>query len=333
MALTYLAPALTLVLEVARRNGVDPTPLLRDLAIDPGRIDDQNYRLRIEQAVALQAALEKQLPQSASLTLHEIWNPNAMGVLGHGWLTSSTLRSAFERLERFSRIVTEGIDVVVVEEAVMDTPVVSMKANFIEPDKAPFLRMSGTQAILLAMCQALAGRDFHPLEVTLAHAAPEESGPWFALFQCPVRFGAPRCCFSIAAEVADAPLAPVPAQLAQLHDQLMLDYLAGMESSDLTEKVKAVIVELLPSGQVTDAKVAHELFMTPRTLQRRLKERGTTFKSLLTEVRHELATHYLRDGRYSLSEISYLLGFSELSAFSRAFKRWAGVAPSAYRAG
>ncbi len=333
MALTYLAPALTMVLEVARRNGVEPTPLLRDLAIDPARIEDPDYRLRIEQVIALQAALEAKLPENAPLELHGVWNPNALGVLGHGWLTSPSLRSAFERLARFSRIVTEGVGVAVVEGTVMETPAVSLELGFHEPERAPRLRMSGTQALLLAMCQALAGRDFHPLEVTLAHTTPEESGPWFALFQCPVRFGAPRCRFSIAAEVADAPLAPVPAQLAQLHDQLMLDYLAGMESSDLAEKVKAVIVELLPSGQVTDAKVAHELFMTPRTLQRRLKERGTTFKSLLTEVRHELATHYLRDGRYSLSEISYLLGFSELSAFSRAFKRWAGVAPSAYRAG
>jgi AraC-like DNA-binding protein len=182
------------------------------------------------------------------------------------------------------------------------------------------------------MCQALAGRDFHPLEVALAHAAPSDTGPWFEHFRCPVVFEAPVCRFVVSEEAAAAARTPVSAHLEQLHDRMMLDYLQNMEGGGLEEKVKAAIVELLPSGEVTDAKVAEQLFMTDRTLQRRLHQSGTTFKQLLTEVRNELAEHYLREGRYSLSEISYLLGFSELSAFSRAFKRWKGVPPSAWRA-
>jgi len=332
MSLTYLAPTLTLVLEMARRNGVDPTPLLQAAAVDPDRLEDPDYRLRLERVLGLLVALEAKLPgPDAVLDVHTVWNPNAMGVLGHGWLTSPTLRAAFERLARFSRIVSEGVQVKIGEERVLDQEALTLDFHFREPEKAPVLRMSGAMAMVLAMCQALAGRDFHPLQVTLAHPAPRDTGPWFTLFQCPVVFGAPGCGFTITREAADTQLAPVPAQLEQLHDRLMLEYLADMEHGDLAEKVKAVIVELLPSGQVTDTRVARQLYMTPRTLQRRLQENGTTFKSLLTEVRNELAEHYLREGRYSLSEISYLLGFSELSAFSRAFKRWKGVSPSAYR--
>ncbi len=77
--------------------------------------------------------------------------------------------------------------------------------------------------------------------------------------------------------------------------------------------------------------MAERLFLTERTLQRRLQEAGTTFKKLLTEVRIDLADNYIRDSNLSLNEISFLLGFSELSSFSRAFKHWKGSSPRNYR--
>jgi len=87
----------------------------------------------------------------------------------------------------------------------------------------------------------------------------------------------------------------------------------------------------MPSGKVTDQAVAEALYMHVRSLQRKLKDEGTTFKALLNGVRQELAYHYIRDSRLNVNEISFLLGFSDISSFSRAFKRWTGEPPSAYR--
>jgi AraC-like DNA-binding protein len=111
----------------------------------------------------------------------------------------------------------------------------------------------------------------------------------------------------------------------------MIEYLAQLDQDHIIQKVKAVIIDQLPSGNVTDETVARELYMSSRKLQRQLRNDGTTFTTLLTEIRQDLAQRYLREQHISLTEIAFLLGFSESSAFSRAFKRWMGVTPSEYR--
>ena len=83
----------------------------------------------------------------------------------------------------------------------------------------------------------------------------------------------------------------------------------------------------MPSGCATEQSLAAALNVTPRTLQRRLREEGTTYNALLEEVRRELATHYVRQSERSINEITCLLGFSEPSNFTRAFKRWTGSTP------
>jgi AraC-like DNA-binding protein len=88
---------------------------------------------------------------------------------------------------------------------------------------------------------------------------------------------------------------------------------------------------MLPSGNITDEKVAGQLNLSARTLQRRLKAAGTTFRTLLEAVRKDLATTYVRDPNIELVEVAFLLGFSDQSAFSRAFKRWTGCPPSEAR--
>ncbi len=327
MALSYYAPALTITLDLARDAGVDSEPLLRAHRIDLEAVNNPRARLRLDHVLQFLQDLEERLPSRlAGLDAARFWTPNAMGVLGHAWLTSRTLRAAFHRLARFSRVVSEGVKVNLVETETSAT----LEFHFLHPGLAPWLRPDGTLAMLLAMCQALGGKSFRPQEVHVPHAQPRRTQPYRHLFGCPVLFRAEACRFQISAQAADAPRTAPPEQLEQLHDRLMLDYLRQMDEADLIGRVKGVIVDLLPSGNVTDARVARELHMTSRTLQRRLQERGTTFKRLLTEVRTDLAAQYLREGRHNLSEISFLLGFSELSAFSRAFKRWHGRPPSDY---
>jgi AraC-like DNA-binding protein len=99
----------------------------------------------------------------------------------------------------------------------------------------------------------------------------------------------------------------------------------------ITKQVKAIIVDQLPSGNVTDESVSRVMNMSSRKLQRQLEIAGTTFNTLLNEIRQDLAKKYLREQQVCMTEIAFLLGFSESSAFSRAFKRWMGVTPSEYR--
>ena len=94
--------------------------------------------------------------------------------------------------------------------------------------------------------------------------------------------------------------------------------------------MRSLLLELLPAGQVSQVRIAQSLHQSASTLQRRLRQEGTTYQQLLDETRQWMADAYLKDGRYSLAEIAFLLGFADQSNFNRAFKRWTGQTPGAY---
>ena len=119
--------------------------------------------------------------------------------------------------------------------------------------------------------------------------------------------------------------------LAEINDQLMVKYLAQLDENDIIQRVKAIIIELLPDGKISDVKVAKQLNMSNRTLQRKLQDKGMTFKEVLTDVRKGIAMKYIQDSQLTLTELSFQLGFSGMSAFSRAFKNWTGQCPKDYR--
>jgi AraC-like DNA-binding protein len=91
------------------------------------------------------------------------------------------------------------------------------------------------------------------------------------------------------------------------------------------------IVEELPSGRATEEQVAEALSMSRRTLHRRLREHGTTFRGILAQTRQELARRYIGDARYSVTEVAFTLGYADTSAFSRAFRGWFGISPTEAR--
>ena len=111
----------------------------------------------------------------------------------------------------------------------------------------------------------------------------------------------------------------------------MINYLARLDKDDIIQRVKVAIIDQLPSGNVTEDTVAEAIFISKRSLQRKLNEKGTTFKTILTDVRQDLALKYIHDRKLTLTEISFMLGFSEMSSFSRAFKRWTGESPKEFR--
>lgn len=242
-------------------------------------------------------------------------------------MTSSTLRSAFERLVRFIKVINDYPTIELKETSKSLSLMISVP-NMAE---VAVFRIDGAMAMLPAMVQSNAGDAFHPQSLKITHPEPEDAGPFYSLFQCPIDFSAGSNTFTISIADADAPRSCSNAQLALLHDQLLIKYLADLEKDNVVERTKASIIDNLPSGNISDAIVAQSLQMSERTLQRWLHEFGTTFKSILNEVREDLASSYIRDSKLTLTEVSYMLGFAEMSTFSRAFKRWTGQSPSAFR--
>jgi AraC-like DNA-binding protein len=167
--------------------------------------------------------------------------------------------------------------------------------------------------------------------VTFKHSEPASTGAHYAYFRCPIDFGAADNRIVLSNKVVDKRLPGSNPMMAQLNDQVMIKYMARLDENDIVSRVKATIIDLLADGRLSDAKVAESLYMSNRTLQRKLQEQGTSFKKILTEVRHELALKYIQDHQMTLTELSFQLGFSEVSSFSRAFKNWTGQAPRDYR--
>ena len=136
---------------------------------------------------------------------------------------------------------------------------------------------------------------------------------------------------TIARADADRVLASANKQIALMHDEALMRYLVEIKKGDIVQQVKSIILDNLPDGQVTDKLVASELNLSERSMQRRLKEHKTTFRSLLDGVREMVAKQYIENPVNRMSDIAFLLGFSEQSAFSRAFKKWTGKTPVEYR--
>jgi len=328
MSLTFFAPSLDLGVRLARGHNVDPLPLLVKAGIDSAVISDFNARIANENVHAFYRLLADEIPSpNFGLDAGKYWHPSQMGALGYAWMTSSTLRSAFERLVRFSRTVLGTVNVVIEESATS----LSLIFDFSNEAFAPAFRLTGNRAIILAMIQCNAGPDFHPEAISFTHEPPKNKRDFDDLFHCPLTFNAEVDSLTISLEEADKPCSCSNKQLAQLHDQVLIKYVTKLDKNNIVEKVKLAITDALSEGKCSDSVIASRLYMSQRTIQRCLKENNTTFKKLINEVRQELADTYLSDSSLTLTEISFMLGFSETSAFSRAFKRWEGRSPSDYR--
>lgn len=328
MPLTNYAPSLDPLWKVIEASGHNPDLLFRELHIDPAVVGDTNARVSFSKVQRIWEWISKEIDDpSIGLKMIDHWHPSAAGALGYAWLTSSSLRTAIERMQRYSRTVNEGIGLVTKERKGEFSAVLSYRQGV---RRIP-IWADAILALVTALCRVNYGKDFQLASVSFTHPAPACSGDFYGYFRCPVNFGARDNRLTLPVEVLDRRLLGANPQLAQLNDQVMTQYLAELDEDNLIGKVKTVIIERLPSGGVSDSKVTTTLSMNERKLQRKLEQEGTTFKTILNEVREDLALKYIQDNGMTLSEISFLLGFTEMSSFSRAFKRWSGVSPSDYR--
>ncbi len=328
MSGTYFAPALSLPLKIAQEHHIDTAPVLKKLGIDSKLITDPNARFDMDKINRFFLEMADLIPgESFALAAGNHWHPGQMGALGYGWMTSSTLRTGFNRLIRFTKILNDELRIELNETG----DFLEIRKWFKVSDEVPRFRTDGAMAILMAMIRFNTDASFHPDSVTFSYPEPDDTSAYYQLFQCPISFGEKYDAIVISIEEADKPRICSNSQLSLLNDQVLVKYLAKLDKDNIVEQVKATIMGQLSSGATNDLSIASDLFMSKRTLQRRLNDNDTTFKELLNEVRHELANKYILDSSLPVTEISYLLGFSETSSFTRAFKRWSGQSPTEYR--
>jgi len=171
------------------------------------------------------------------------------------------------------------------------------------------------------------------LEVWFTYPEPRDVAAHRATFQgARLRFGAPWNGFVYDARRLNTRLASADPSLHRVLREHAERLLAELAPGDgLVAQVRAQVLSTLKQGPLAAPAVAAEMGVTRRTLTRRLRQQGTTFTALVEDVRRGAALHYLASTDHTVEDIAFLLGFSESSAFVRAFKRWQGVSPMAHR--
>ncbi len=319
-----------MIWEGLRTYGVDADALFVEVGLDPSALSDPNARYPVPSMGRLwNLAVERSGDPCFGLTAAAQWHATTWHGLGFAWLASSTLEEALRRVTRYGAVLSTAADfrMVTIETGIRLT--LSAKRGYVV--EAADVVIDAALANVVHMCRATYGPDFRPSRVEFVHGGDGCRQRRREFFKAPVVYRGRENALEIAADVVAKPLATANAELAHANERVIADYFAQLGPGTTVARVQAKLIDGLPSGNITAERIAESIFVSQRTLQRQLAREGTSFTAVLDQTRRELAERFIRDQSLTLIEITFLLGFSEISSFSRAFKRWTGLAPTEFK--
>jgi AraC-like DNA-binding protein len=326
-----LAAAIGLI-EAIEATGRDPTKILDPLGLDRQTFSDPHgFIPTTDFARVLEEAARVTGDECFGLHLGQRYHPKNLGPLAYVVLNSPTVGVGFQNVARYLRAHNEAAEV---------SFVVGQQWDYLRhllsgvPVEVRRQHTEFSAAVGLGLIRLMAGSGWVPVEVEFEHAAPTQTAEHARVFGAPVSFGRVTNGFVVEHEFSGR---QVPAADERLYP-ILTDYLDRVlnempPEDGLLASVRRAIMESLRQGDPTLPQVAQTIAVGPRTLQRGLREHGVDFKGLVEDTRRRFALRYLHDPKHTLTEVAYLLGYSEVSAFNRAFKRWTGSTPAEYRRG
>lgn len=328
---SFYANLLVVSEALKRRYDLDTDAMLAVVGVDLKAAARGDQRVPFEAVDKFWAmAVEQTGNPTLGLEVVEDLNPAIYRSLGVALLCSNSLRDFFSRFERFFAVIST------LETAAFE--VGTDVATFTDRRQVEYSNATvgchsdAFAAFAVKFIRILYKPDYHPLKVSLAWSPPEEYRhrypEWFG---CPVEFGCDQTTVSVEVSDLDIELAGSNPEIARQNDKLALSVLEKMRKLDLPAKVYARLIDFLPSGDCSRERVARSLNMSESAFQKKLKIAGTSYQELLDNTRAELAKHYLSDSDMSVDEVAYMLGFSDCSNFTRAFRRWLDMSPRDYR--
>ena len=318
--------------EFSCHHGARLAELLAYAEISERTLDDPEARLPLKQFARLVREAKRQTGLTGLPVLFaneaDFSEVSIAGLIANA---SKTMLDALTQLNRYSRLTFdlpfEGpVPLVIQAGTDADWIVDTRHAASVFPEIVEFsftYLVTGPKRFLM---------EPHVLSVDLSAPEPNHADLVRHVWGCPVRWGQSENRIQMPRWVADHPVRLQPAYafgILTAHADQMLETIQA--STSLRARIEALILPRLHTGEVTITWVSDQLGQSRQSIYRTLKAEGTTFETLLDELRHKLALDYLAGRKVSVSETAYLLGFADPSPFSRAFKRWTGVSPSAYR--
>lgn len=307
---------------------VDIEAALATAGIEAEQLNDPEYFIPFYKVGAFFLEILRQTGDNAlGLEIGAAVQARSYHVLGYAILSSSTIAEAIDRLIRYEKLAGKlGTTTMLVGDPV--------KLQWHCPFHGPWASYVKEAAIAgwVTFAKTLVAESAGPTGIYFDHALMADYQRYQAVFGCPVHFDADWTGVTFSAENLKRPIVSADPGLKMLMDHQASDRLAKFSSRiNLVNEARSEIAKRLPNGEPSLEIVAEPLGLTPRALQNRLKAAGIHYKDVVDEVREQLAYAYLADDSTSLIDIAFLLGFAEQSSFSRAFKRWSGISPIAFR--
>ena len=328
MSPTISGQALRHLLAAANELQLDTASLAAAAGVDEGALGAEGVRVPLSTLHALWEATAQSWPQGDLVPrVVRCVSVRSYGVLGFLCQSASTVGAALHDVLQTLKLYTD--------EPRLEATGGRIRVRYTRPlTERPGLwrATESTLAEVLSTARFLTGQELAPLAVSFAHAAPADVGPLDAFFGVTVNWEASESSLELSPAQLALPLESADEQLHALLLPVARAALARCAPGDsVVERTRHALGGCLSEGAPTVSQVARKLSMSERTLRRRLAQEGLGFKHLLEQTRAQLARDYVANPQVPLAEVSYALGFSEPSAFHRAFKRWTGKTPARFR--
>ncbi len=312
-------------------RGVDVAPLLEQAGLTLEEIKNRNVRIGVVNQIKfvglVAAALGDEL---LGFHLVDNFDFREIGLLYYVAASAETLGSALSRVERYIKIQNDGV-----RFEILKRKSIHLRLHYAGVARYTDVHQIGCMiALMIRIGRRLTGSTLQPTQARIMHHIHRGKSELEKFLDAGVEDGARVDEIELPAASWDLPIVSADPYLHRLCVQSAEEALARRRSkrSPLKVQVENAIAALLPHGQARQDLVAVELAMSQRTLARRLAAEGSSFAAILKEVRAALAKRYIADRTLPISQIAWLLGYAEVSAFTRAFQRWTGKVPSAARA-
>ena len=322
------AASLTNYSEIARASGLDPARMLTDAGLSPSVLREPDLKIPVDRVGRLlEASAAASGNESFGLCMAESRQLSNLGPVGLLIRDQPTVRESLEVLVRYHVLLNNSLSLMIEESAGVAVIREEVMVGRAQPVRQAIELAIG---VLLRLLRRFLGADWHPRRVCFVHPAPRDVSAHLRVFGACVEFNHDFNGIVLAKADLDAPNATADPAMARYAQQL-LDATAEPLAPTLLEDVRRTILLLLPSGRCSIEQVAEHLGVVCRTIQRRLAEQGSSFSSVVGDIRQELATRHVIESDRPLTEVAALLGFSASSGFSRWYLGQFGCSPKQSR--
>lgn len=327
---TNRAQRVSRLLSAAECRGLDSRTLLRQIELSKDQIREPDGRVPVVKTLRLWHRIADQIDDpDLGLAVGSSFKTKEAGVVGYAMFYSDTLLGALKRIVRFAKLLNQRAELALEDQGnrwrlqALHRPLIP---NFRQP-------VDEGVAGLVTCFREITGRDLVPAALQLPYSKPADTKALRQLFGADLQFDATAAAIDLWDRDVRAPTQAADSSLTRYLDELAQIHLEALPTSNShSDMVRQAVWPHLSEGLPPLGQIASELAMSARSLQRRLREEGTTFAEVVDGLRREKAKLFLRDPNLAVYEVGYLLGYSDPSTFHRAFRRWEGTSPSRFRA-